>query len=145
MTLSVAESCTGGLISHLLTQIPGSSKYFILGTVTYHNRTKIDLLGVEDTLIKNRGAVSEEVAIEMAQGVRRLAETHIGISTTGIAGPSGGTPYKPVGTVCIGYSSQKGGGVIRVFSGKKDRRENKKIFALQALLFLKEKLVEEYE
>ncbi len=144
LTIAVAESCTGGLISHLLTQIPGSSEYFILGTVTYHNRTKIDLLGVEESLIKARGAVDRGVAREMARGVRRLAKTNIGLSTTGIAGPTGGTPRKPVGTVCIGYSSQNNSCAVKILSRKEERGENKEFFALNALNFLKEKILEEY-
>lgn len=108
LTIAVAESCTGGLIADRITNVSGSSNYFERGVVTYSNRSKIELLGVPEELIKTHGAVSREVAEAMAVGVRRLAGTDIGISTTGIAGPTGGTPEKPVGLVWIGYSDAEG-------------------------------------
>ncbi len=103
-TISTAESCTGGLIAHRLTNVPGSSNYFERGLVTYSNRAKIELLGVDEEIIRDKGAVSREVAEQMAEGVRRLADTDIGLGTTGIAGPGGGTDEKPVGTVYMGLS-----------------------------------------
>ncbi len=99
LTITTAESCTGGLIAHRLTNVPGSSKYFKGGLVTYSNQAKIDLLGVDDKSIEREGVVSEEVAIQMARGARRYIDTDIGVSVTGIAGPGGGTEEKPVGTV----------------------------------------------
>ncbi|MGE3509836.1 MAG: nicotinamide-nucleotide amidohydrolase family protein, partial [Vicinamibacterales bacterium] len=100
-TVSVAESCTGGLLASRLTDVPGSSAYFERGVVCYSNQAKIDLLGVPASLIEAHGAVSEPVAAAMADGIRRLAGTTIGIGTTGIAGPGGGTVDKPVGTVAV--------------------------------------------
>lgn len=99
MSVAVAESCTGGLISHALTNIPGSSSYFLLGVAAYADTAKIRVLGVRAQTIKKHGAVSPETAIEMAQGIKRLASSHIGLGVTGIAGPGGATATKPVGTV----------------------------------------------
>ena len=101
-TLSVAESCTGGLMASLITRIPGSSEYFLGGAVTYANEAKIGLLSVPGRLIRLFGAVSREVAFAMAEGARRRFETDFALSVTGIAGPGGGSPEKPVGTVWIG-------------------------------------------
>ena len=99
MTIAVAESCTGGLICHRLTNISGSSDYLERGVVTYSNRSKIELLGVPEQVIKEHGAVSEACVQAMAAGIKRLAGTDLGLSVSGIAGPTGGTPDKPVGTV----------------------------------------------
>ena len=103
-TLSVAESCTGGLVGERLTDVSGASAYFIEGVVTYANEAKIRALNVAPELIENHGAVSKEVAEAMAKGMRERAETDYAISVTGIAGPTGGTEEKPVGTVFIGYA-----------------------------------------
>ena len=100
-TLAVAESCTGGLIAQRLTNVPGSSKYFIEGVVTYSNESKTRLLGVDKKLIKEFGAVSQQVARDMARGVRHKAKTDFGLAVTGIAGPDGGSEDKPVGLVYI--------------------------------------------
>jgi len=100
-TLAVAESCTGGLVAQRLTEVPGSSSYFMEGVITYSNEAKTRMLGVPADLIKEYGAVSSEVAEEMAEGVKALAETDFGLAVTGIAGPGGGTPEKPVGLVFI--------------------------------------------
>ena len=100
-TVAVAESCTGGLIAQRLTSVPGSSKYFIEGVVTYSNESKMRLLGVDKKLIKEFGAVSPQVARDMARGVRHKAKTDFGLAVTGIAGPGGGTDEKPVGLVFI--------------------------------------------
>ena len=100
-TLAVAESCTGGLVAHRLTEVPGSSNYFMEGVVTYSNEAKTRLLGVPTELIERHGAVSAEVAEAMAEGVKRRAATDFGLSVTGVAGPGGGTPEKPVGLVYI--------------------------------------------
>ena len=100
-TLAVAESCTGGLIAHRLTEVPGSSSYFMEGVVTYSNEAKTRLLGVPAELIEARGAVSAEVAEAMAEGAKRRADTDFGLAVTGVAGPGGGTPEKPVGLVYV--------------------------------------------
>ena len=106
-TLAIAESCTGGLIADRITNVSGSSNYFERGVVTYSNKSKTDLLGVPTALIGAHGAVSRQVAEAMASGVRRMAGASIGLSTTGIAGPTGGTPEKPVGLVWIGYADRE--------------------------------------
>jgi nicotinamide-nucleotide amidase len=101
LTIAVAESCTGGLLTSRLTDVPGSSEYVERGVVCYSNRAKRELAGVPDELIAAHGAVSEPVARAMAEGIRSRAKTNIGIGVTGIAGPGGGTPQKPVGTVAV--------------------------------------------
>ena len=105
LRIGVAESCTGGLITSRLTDVPGSSRYVDASIVTYSNDSKHDLLGVPSSLIDQHGAVSEPVAIAMADGIRRRAPADIGVGVTGIAGPSGGTPEKPVGTVVIAVAT----------------------------------------
>lgn len=102
LTISVAESCTGGLVSHLITSIPGSSEYFRGSIIAYSNIIKNELLGIPEEIIKKYGAVSREVAKGMAKSVRELIKSDIGISTTGIAGPTGGSKKKPVGMVVFG-------------------------------------------
>ena len=104
-TLSVAESCTGGLIGHRLTEVPGSSEYFQGDMIVYSNQSKIDLLGVSSDIIEKYGAVSDQTAKEMARGVREHFKTDMGVAVTGIAGPDGGTKEKPVGTVHIGLAT----------------------------------------
>ena len=106
-TLSVAESCTGGLLGHLLTSVPGSSDYFMGGVIAYNNRVKISQLRVSKTSLKKFGAVSETVAKEMAKNVRRLFKTDLGVAVTGIAGPKSGDSKKPVGLVYIAVSNSK--------------------------------------
>ncbi|MFH1691281.1 MAG: CinA family protein [Candidatus Omnitrophota bacterium] len=101
LTIAVAESCTGGLISSELTDIPGSSKYFMFGIVAYSNDIKTEILNVAKETILKHGAVSKETALEMANNVRHLAKTNIGLGITGIAGPAGEEPLKPIGTVFI--------------------------------------------
>jgi nicotinamide-nucleotide amidase len=107
MTVAVAESCTGGLIGHRLTQVPGSSAYLDRVAVCYSNRAKIELLGVPESLIRRHGAVSGPVAAAMAKGVRIKSRVDIGLSVTGIAGPAGGTPQKPVGLVYVGLNARR--------------------------------------
>lgn len=107
-TLAVAESCTGGLIAHRITDVPGGSKYFLEGIVAYANDSKVRALGVSPETIAREGAVSEATVREMALGVRLTAGATLGLATSGIAGPSGGTPEKPVGTVCIGLAWPEG-------------------------------------
>lgn len=120
-TLSVAESCSGGLIAKRITDIPGSSGYFLLGVVTYSNSSKERVLGVSKELLEAHGAVSSEVASAMAEGVRSLSGSDLGIATTGIAGPDGGTPEKPVGTVYIAIASADGCSAFHhSFSGDRD-------------------------
>lgn len=107
LTLSLAESCSGGLLSHRVTNVPGSSDYYFGGVVSYSNEVKCSLLGVPEKLIREKGAVSEEVAKRMAKGARKVGKAHLGIGITGIAGPGGGTSDKPVGLVYIALSSDK--------------------------------------
>ena len=102
LTVATAESCTGGLIGDTITNIPGSSRYFLGGIIAYSNEAKINILGVKRETIERYGAVSEECAKEMAIGVSGLFHADVGISTTGIAGPGGGTEEKPIGLVYIG-------------------------------------------
>jgi nicotinamide-nucleotide amidase len=104
ITIATAESCTGGYLAHNLTNISGSSEFFERGVITYSNQSKIDILGVSEQSIKEYGAVSEQTAKEMAIGIKNNANVNLGISTTGIAGPSGGTKEKPVGLVFIGIA-----------------------------------------
>ena len=104
-TLAVAESCTGGALSAAITSVPGSSAYFLGGVVAYHNSVKTRELEVPEELIGSAGAVSEPVALAMAEGVRRRFGARIGVAVTGIAGPGGGTEEKPVGTVYVGIST----------------------------------------
>ena len=125
VTIATAESCTGGLISERITQIPGSSKVFGCGVCSYANDIKHCVLGVSEETLSQYGAVSEQTANEMAQGVRRLAKSDIGVSTTGIAGPGGGTPEKPVGLVYIAIDSERFQKVIKLELNyhKADERE----------------------
>jgi nicotinamide-nucleotide amidase len=103
LTISVAESCTGGSLSSSLTSISGASSYFNCGYITYSNQSKIDMLGVNPESIEIYGAVSEKVAHEMVMGSSQRSLSNIAVSITGIAGPSGGSALKPVGMVCIGF------------------------------------------
>jgi PncC family amidohydrolase len=106
--LATAESCTGGLVGHLITNVSGSSNYYRGGVVSYANEAKMHLLGVRPETLEKFGAVSEQTVLEMARGVRKALQADIGISVSGIAGPTGGTPEKPVGTVWIGLSAPNG-------------------------------------
>jgi PncC family amidohydrolase len=106
-TIAIAESCTGGLLSNLITNIPGSSRYFLLGIVAYSNQSKTSLLRISAKSIRQYGAVSSQVAKLMAQNIRRLASSSYGIGITGIAGPGGGTPAKPKGSVFISVAAEK--------------------------------------
>jgi PncC family amidohydrolase len=135
LTLGVAESCTGGLIGHRLTEVPGSSTYFLGGIVSYAYEIKQRLLGVSQETLERHGAVSAEVALEMARGVRRTLGTDIGLSVTGIAGPTGGTPEKPVGLVYIALSTPTDERCER-YVWDSDRSGNKARSAEAALLLL---------
>lgn len=106
LTVSTAESCTGGLIAKRLTDIPGISENYLYGMVTYDNQAKIQLLGVSPNILEKYGAVSEETALEMARGVRQAVGTDLALAVTGIAGPGGGTPEKPLGLVYIGFADR---------------------------------------
>lgn len=140
-TLAVSESCTGGLLSHLITNVAGSSNYFLLSAVTYSNEAKINVLGVSPETLKQFGAVHEETAKEMAAGIRRIAGSSFAISTSGISGPDGGTEDKPVGTVCIGLATPHATTGRRFILNRGDRWRNKQIFAIMALDLLRRELL----
>jgi len=107
LKIAIAESCTGGYVSHMFTNISGASKVFERGIVCYSNQAKIDLLNVERKSLEIHGAVSENVVKQLAYNIRTLSNVDIGIGISGIAGPTGGTPEKPVGTVYIGFSTEE--------------------------------------
>jgi len=138
-TIATAESCTGGYVSHLITLVPGSSAYFMGGVVAYDNRIKMEILGVKEETLREHGAVSEETVKEMAEGVRKKFKTSVGIASTGIAGPDGGTEEKPVGTVWIGYSDQ-GKTIAKKLVFGKEREVNIRLTGLYLLNFLRESL-----
>lgn len=133
--VATAESCTGGLISKLLTDQSGVSAVFDCGVCSYANEIKEKILGVDAETLSTKGAVSPEVAAQMAQGIRRLANADIGLSTTGIAGPSGGSEEKPVGTIFIGVSTEKGTQVFKAdFSANFNNRDkNRQLAAYLAI------------
>jgi nicotinamide-nucleotide amidase len=138
-TVAVAESCTAGLVSFLLTQFSGSSKFFTLGVVTYSNSAKNKILGIPFSIIDKRGAVSKEVALLLAQSVRKIAKADFGIGITGIAGPTGATPGKPVGTVFIAISA-KTKKICKKFFFKGNRSSIRQQSALNALKLLKQSI-----
>ena len=139
-SLAVAESCTGGLVSHRLTNVPGSSRYFLGSVVSYANDAKVKLLGVRPETIEVHGAVSPQTAQEMAQGALRLFQADLAVAVTGIAGPTGWTPKKPVGTVYIGLSNPMGNQVEHhVWNA--DRQGNKLLSAEAALALLEQLLM----
>jgi len=143
LSLATAESCTGGRLGDKITGVPGSSDYFMGGVVSYSNHAKVDLLGVDPKLIDSKGAVSEEVAIEMADGARERFHTDIGVGITGIAGPSGGSAMKPVGLVYIAVSSDESNMCTKNnFSG--GRSEVKEQATNMALQVLKEFIEKEF-
>lgn len=140
-TLALGESCTGGLIAHRITEIPGSSEYFLGGVVAYSNPIKESLLNVQPETLEAVGAVSEETAHEMARGAREVMRAAVGVSVTGIAGPGGATEGKPVGLTFISVSTPDGEWVERhVFEG--DRHANKQASAEAALKLLLQVLSE---
>ena len=141
VTLALAESCTGGLLANWLTNVAGSSDYFLFAGVTYSNRAKMDVLGVNPDTLERHGAVHEETAREMAQGARRVAGATYGLSTSGIAGPDGGTEDKPVGTVCVGFAGPERSFGRRLYFPFGKRMMNKKIFAMAALDMLRKELL----
>lgn len=135
--LAVAESCTGGLIAASITELPGSSRWFDRGFVTYSNEAKQDMLGVDKALIQKHGAVSEPVACAMAEGALKASDADVSLSVTGIAGPDGGSPEKPVGTVHFAWSASwlpQTKHLHQLFSGNRhDIRKKTVYFALQTL------------
>ncbi|MEE8557369.1 MAG: competence/damage-inducible protein A [Myxococcota bacterium] len=139
-TIAVAESCTGGLLAGALTDTPGSSAYLLEGIVAYSDTAKMRDLGVPAELIEEHGAVSEEVAALMAQGIRERSGADIGISTTGIAGPGGGTTDKPVGTVVIGLSDAEGT-VARRYQLMTDRVRNRELTVHAALDWIRRRIL----
>lgn len=136
LTLAVAESCTGGLITDRLTDVPGSSVFLERGVIVYSNESKTGLLGVSEDVLRDNGAVSEQAAVLMAEGVRRIGGCDLGLATTGIAGPTGGTEEKPVGTVFIALADGRKT-VCRQYSFRWGRRRNKTITSQTALMMLK--------
>ncbi len=135
LKLSIAESCTGGYISHMLTNISGASNVFERGIVCYSNQAKIELLNIDPIIIDKFGAVSENVVRQLAYNIRMLSNVNIGIGISGIAGPTGGTPEKPVGLVYIGISTEKITSVYE-FNFKTDRITFKKKVLEKIIQFL---------
>jgi PncC family amidohydrolase len=134
LKLVLAESCTGGLLGSRISDVPGSSDYFLGGVVAYAYEAKADLLGVSWDTLNTKGAVSRETVLEMARGVRERMKAHIAVSVSGIAGPGGGTPEKPVGTTWIGLATEAGEWAETYqFAGD---REGNKISAVDAALTL---------
>ena len=132
LKLALAESCTGGLVGNRITDVPGSSDYFLGGVVSYSYEAKVNLLGVSWDTLNSTGAVSRETVIEMARGARKVLNTDVAVSVSGIAGPGGGTDEKPVGTTWIGLAAQDGEWA-RVFQFSGDRVQNKGQAAKAAL------------
>jgi nicotinamide-nucleotide amidase len=125
ITISLAESCTGGMIASRLTDVPGISKVFNRGIVSYSNEAKMENLSVSPETLEKYGAVSRQTAIEMAEGVRKTAKTDLGISVTGIAGPDGGTDQKPVGLVYVALADKSGCDCRELrLTGNRDRIRN---------------------
>lgn len=144
LKVASAESCTGGLIAHTLTNISGSSEYFDRGVVSYSNSAKTQLLGIPEELIKKYGAVSKQVVKVMAEAIRLKSNVDIGLATTGIAGPTGGSKEKPVGLVFIAVSTKLGTYIRRYkFSG--NRLQNKELTCNAALWMILEHLKNEGE
>lgn len=136
LSVAAAESCTGGLLSHVLTGVSGSSQYFMGGVVAYSNDIKRAILGVQPETLEKYGAVSSQTASEMAEGVRKLFHTDIGLSTTGIAGPTGGTPEKPVGLVWTGISTSRSTHTIEFhFTGDRNQVKTSTVYHILLNLF----------
>jgi len=140
-TVALAESCTGGLVGHRLTQVAGSSAYFERGFVVYSNEAKQTLLGVSESVLREHGAVSAPCADAMARGARERAGTDLGVAVTGIAGPDGGTPAKPVGTVFVALADRQGT-VVERYRFDRDREGNKALSAVRALDLLRRRCLE---
>ena len=140
-TVALAESCTGGQIAAWLTDVPGSSDYFLFSGVVYANQAKMDVLGVPEDVLVRYGAVHEETVKHMATGVRRITGATYGLATSGIAGPGGGTDEKPVGAICIGLATPDTVHAYRFQYRFKSRQMNKQIFAMKALDILRRELM----
>lgn len=138
-TLAIAESCTGGYISHLITMLPGSSAYYLGGVVSYSNEMKIDVLGVQPDTISQFGSVSVETATQMAQGIRKQTGADFSLATSGIMGPTGGTPEKHVGFVCVAFCSSERTSTT-TFQFRFDRKRNIELTAAHALDFLRKNM-----
>jgi PncC family amidohydrolase len=138
-TLATAESCTGGLVAHLITEIPGSSAYFVGGLVTYDNDVKTALADVPASVLDAHGAVSAQVAVAMAEGTRRRLGVDVAVSVTGVAGPDGGSDTKPVGLTYVGIADA-GGDDVRRHLWSEDRSGNKRASAAAALSLVLERL-----
>lgn len=137
--IAVAESCTGGYISNMFTNVSGASNVFERGIVCYNNQAKIDLLNVDPKAIEENGAVSEEIVRQLANNIRIQSKVDIGIGISGIAGPTGGTPEKPVGLVFIGFSNEKET-IVEKYNFKTDRITFKKNVLEKVLQYI-EKLI----
>jgi nicotinamide-nucleotide amidase len=133
LSLAIAESCTGGLVGQLVTSVPGSSEYLLFDAVTYSNASKIQVLGVNEELIRGYGAVSQEVAASMADGARRIADSDLAVAITGIAGPGGGTDEKPVGTVFLALARRNGTTQTHAMKFPGDRERIRMFSAYHAL------------
>jgi nicotinamide-nucleotide amidase len=143
-TVSVAESCTGGYVSHLITKVAGSSAYFMGSVVSYSNEAKMNVLGVKPETLEAHGAVSEETIKEMAEGVRKVMNTDYGIATSGVAGPDGGTDEKPVGTIWLAVASKENT-IARKILMTKQRDTNIQYGSIAALNLLRKMIVGDYE
>ena len=138
LTLSAAESCTGGLLGNRITNLPGSSNYYLGGLIAYSNHLKTKLLNIDSKLIESQGAVSKRVAVQMAENIRSITGSDYGIGITGIAGPTGGTKEKPVGLVYIAVAGQNNT-LVKKYNLKGKRKQIKYLsteFALKNLKFL---------
>ena len=141
-TIATAESCTGGLLGSMLTDVSGSSDYYVGGVIAYTNQVKCDVLGVNPETLSSAGAVSRETAMQMARGVRRLLGSDYALSTTGIAGPTGGTTKKPVGLIYVALAGPSGERCEQHIWDQ-DRIGNKTLSARRALEMLVEHLTEQ--
>ncbi len=145
LTVATAEACTGGLIAKLITDVSGSSAVLEGGIVAYSNTVKVSVLGVSPESLGKFGAVSEQAAAEMADGARRVCGATIAVASTGIAGPAGGTPEKPVGTVCIAVSSEKHSETVKINFPENAGRDAIRYMAADAALSLVLKATEQYK
>jgi len=139
LKLAVAESCTGGLIAYRITSVPGSSDYFLGAYVTYSNKLKKELVGVKDATLERYGAVSSTCAMEMAEGAKAVSGADIGMGVTGMAGPGGATPEKPVGLVYIAIATEEQR-LVKTYHFAGDRKSNREMTAETALKMLHEVL-----
>ncbi len=142
-TLATAESCTGGLVANRITNVPGASSVFIAGYVCYANQAKIDMLDVDPMLLEEHGAVSESVARALGEHARVCAGSNYALATTGVAGPSGGSPEKPVGTVYVGLASAESETIVKKFFFPTDRETFKQLAAQSALDLLRRRITKE--